>query len=374
MLIPSGSVYAYGTLSLANSVLYNSDASVSYHFSGFESGCNTTILCGDGYTCSIYYIAGGCKRLIINCVDECMINLYCIYAEFDENYCPGGYRILADINIDIIKMPSLVNTTMSTLENSDNSLCNGSYYCGDYKDSKCINENLISLQSPICCDGSYACTNATIDIDIDIDMNETPFVFGVRCDGSSSCYGTTSIRSSGDVYMTGYDNYGLNVIETINSDSESYSYSYNSSIFCTGYLSCQYHFIRNAYNLYCTGSESCIFSQLISNIINVFGCGYKFNEGASFESIENIYCGCFHSCYNTTINYVSDNVYANNYQALYNSSISHINNNLIGLGFQVMKFSTIYNVSNVYCTEYESCSNTYIRGIHNMIQVNGKAH
>ena len=180
----------YGNLAALNTVLYsNYSDTYFYYFEGFESGYNATIICGDGHTCLVYCNGNSCKNLHLQCADNgnalCVFDINCINAQYDEINCPDGYQIPSDIN----EMPSLINVTMSTLENS-RSVCNSSNYninCDDYQDSKCYNQEIsisttyTNEPSTICCTGYQSCYNAT---NITTRGNDSSGDIDIRCDGS----------------------------------------------------------------------------------------------------------------------------------------------------------------------------------------------
>ena len=110
-------IRAGGTLSLTNSQLYSGDSSVSFNFWGFESGYNASLICGTGHTCYVNCYGNGCGNLNAECngsESSCTLNINCYYAQYDEINCPSGYTIPSDIE----EMPSMVNVTLSTVENS----------------------------------------------------------------------------------------------------------------------------------------------------------------------------------------------------------------------------------------------------------------
>ena len=168
--------YINGNLAGKNSQFYsncgNGFYDATYQFYGFESGYNSSIICADGETCHIDCRGNSCSNLIIKCASDdtintntnattesplslCTLNINCDYAQYDDHNCPNGYKLPSNIN----DMPSLINVTMSTWDNSYNSCFASNLNCADHYlhyEDKCdsADEKLISTAnnpSPLCC-------------------------------------------------------------------------------------------------------------------------------------------------------------------------------------------------------------------------------
>ena len=380
-------LYADGSLSALDSVLYsnNSDYTVDFLFRGYESGHNATVICGDGHSCEVKCYGNGCANLQTECVGSCTLTINCDSgaAQYDEINCPNGYTLPSNsstriTDIDIPLMPSLLTVTISTHENSRDLYNRSNFYCGDYQDSQCYNEDLsvINESFPVCCLGYYSCGGYNISmIDMSVsnqlqaEYNITPV--GIRCDGRSSClaFGSYSFNKyiniyGGNAYFAGSDSIDGAVV-TIDGG--------NYDVFCTALYACGYadgSYLLGGDNVYCTASASCTRST-ISNFNNVVSYGSSSSREATIKSVGNVYCGGHEACEEATITNISDTVYGNNWRALHNSNISNVGNSVIGLGFNSLSESTIYNVSNVYCTAAWSCEKTYMRGIHSKIIADG---
>ena len=372
----------YGNLAGLNSQLYGNGSYVHFNVWGFESGYNTTVFCesGSGHTCHINCRGNGCKNLRLNCVDGsgivndslCNLNVNCSYAQYDENNCVYGYVIPSDL--DIIEMPSLIETTMTTWENS-HLVCNSSnnyVNCVDYQDSQCYGEKIettVDNPSSVCCTALESCDSAA---NITTFISSTSKNVSIRCDAYRACryvpFISSDVNGAGNVYLTSYYAVGWYADDSYNAIIET---GPDFDVFCTGANACMFQYIRNGNNLYCTSYRSCISSPLVSNFNTIFAYGANSMQNTTIEDIRNIYCGASESCRQTTINNVLNDVYGNNYKVLYKSGISNVFNNIIGLGYQSMYQSAVFNVTNIYCIGDESCKNSIISAIHNKVQVNG---
>ena len=258
-------VFLYGHLSGFNTKFYGYDPDIIYHFVGFSSGYNATIYCDTDNSCNIKCYSNGCDNLSLQCINgndsSCIFYKDCRYAQYDENNCPSGYKI---ISADFDEMPSILNVTsaVSSLKNSY-SPCNKSYVnCVDYNDSQLACNGFIdtTLDNPssICCTGYQSCKSVN-NITAVVDNTTTGYKpAAIRCDGYQSCYEVPSSgfilskpAGAGNIYATGY--------QSIGGSSTAYKATIETSseydIICSGYHACEYQYIRNGNNLYCTGCK-----------------------------------------------------------------------------------------------------------------------
>ena len=134
-------------------------------FRGANGGYNATMICGNGLTCDINCFNDACDNLKLTCENEnndygnCTFEIICVHTEYDSINCPDSYQLPSIMDGHDFTMPSLLNVTMSTYENSY-ILCNSSLkHCVDFDDLECVYQNIntTAIESPICCSGGYSC-------------------------------------------------------------------------------------------------------------------------------------------------------------------------------------------------------------------------
>ena len=367
--ITASSVYLLANLAGANSIFYdNSTIGYAYYrFFGPESGFNSTVLCGIGHVCTVTCYTNGCKNLTLKCinggVDSCTFTINCDYAEYDEINCPNGYRYEDDHDPQLVLTPSLLNVTMSTIENSIN-LCNKTWkLCGD--SNNCVHDQFVEDDpfGVVCCVGTQSCNAGQSHITATIfDSGNRGMNVAIRCDGYRSCHSAGTNTSSiydgvisstdpitvnnsnrtnvngtaGNIYATGVGStYTLAWARTVIKTSSNYD------IFCTAEAACGGQHITNGRNLYCTATQSC--GHAISNLDTVYAFGYA-SVGSRIENISgNIYCGGYQSCIGAEITNVNGIIFGTNRGSLFGASI--------------------VNVGSVYCFGPTSCNNVKISGI-----------
>lgn len=200
-------VRGFGTLSLANSILF--DPSNVYLYS-FYSGYNSTIYCQYGKSCSIYCYVNGCENLNVICENGADCRISC-----DEEQgvtCPTNYSNSNDISnynynssnseyYSILTMISNVFNNSDYILNNDNdnnvyveniykSECNSNssdIHCGNANDAECNGVSWTNtIINNICCTGHRACTSSTIG-SMDDDCSNYNNVY---CDSNEGCFGS----------------------------------------------------------------------------------------------------------------------------------------------------------------------------------------
>lgn len=274
----------------------------------------------------------------------------CDGAEKSE-ICPDGTDIsvldlITDIDMNLIyEIPSLVNVTMSTYENSFIPCYwqqTGAIVCEDF--IECNQGYLVSNGSTICCQGFFSCS-ASINITTTIDTVEN--TIALRCDGHAACSDVVDLiwaKNGGDIYFAGKS------FSDVESGTIQTTTQYD--IYCTATTSCAELIIKNCNNLYCNGYSSCSEMNLIENVNKIWFYG----EWSGYESIitnigEDIYCGAYQACYSTIITNVANDVYGNGYQVLYDATITDIGGIVYGIGHESLSNVNIRNSTNV-CNHY----------------------
>ena len=389
-IFSNGNVDLTGNLGGLNTIVLNNDTNATtrthYFLTGFESGKNLTIICGEGNTCYVNCYGKSCHDLIYKCSlasdadgdddDSCTLYINCDSAQYDDIHCPNGYIIPNSIS----DLPSLMNVTMSTFENTV-SVCNSSditYKCNNWHQATCYSQSINTRDnpSPICCNGAFSCEKAKNITGI-ISSNSSSDT-AIRCDAFHSCSDVSTFivseddhdgninGRSGNIYATAINSIG-NGAENVAVIRTSKEYD----IFCTANGACDQQYFENGRNLYCNANLACGNATMVSNFDNVFSYGNKALQYSNFKKINNIYCGGSRSCFATNISNIFDSVYGSSFRSLSQSKIRNVLNNVIGMGLKSLYESIVYNVSNIYCISTDSCANSTLRAIHNKIHANG---
>ena len=279
-------VYAYGYLSLSNSVINITDSTTTYiYFYGTSSARGTRITVDNTATAYIYcYGADSCNDVTsVECVDggnDCSYSFQCSISGPRTEYCDSStyYSIfdkdttLPDIEDSIVDVSDFDNSVFicnnSEIANYTFFYCN-TYYSGG--DDICSDSIISSDADPICCGGSYGCITPNI-----LETSGEGSNGIIRCDGENSCTNTNEIRAlnGADLFFTG--NNAATYVNISTTDE------YN--VYCTAYYSCGYSLLMNINNLYCNGDDSCYNAELILNVNNVYIYG---NNGAYSASLHN---------------------------------------------------------------------------------------
>ena len=114
-----------------------------------------------------------------------------------------------------------------------------------------------------------------------------------------------------NIYFSGsHAAYDTSIITTIATKDEN-----EYSIYCTAPFSCGYKILQTANNLYCVGWNSCVYTNLIQFINNVWMYGYTSGQHSIIMDIDhNVYCGAREACYSANISNVKGNVYVSGFK------------------------------------------------------------
>ena len=256
--------------------------------------------------------------------------LFCFVFDFVHT----GYTIPEAVENLLPSLPSLLNTSMSTLDNSQTvcDVAEGARVNCDSA-SEC-DSTLVDSNGPVCCSGSWGCRIA---------LNMTAGVgqqnVSIRCDGHDSCTGIPNVRvvnnETGDIFYSGtWSGRNATVIST------------KGNIFCTGYFSCSSGTIEDGDYVYCTAYLACHSAQ-ITNVNGIFGYGVWSLLLAKIAGANNVYCDGTWACANAIVTQLNGNVYGNGYQPLKRANISHVEGYVIGVGYGAILQATVNNVSSV---------------------------
>ena len=360
-IVSGGTHYMSAYLSGQNSIFKSYNGSISVRFYATLSGKNSTILCGNGHTCSVICWDNACTGLNLACIDgigTCTFSTTCTGADYDDQICPNGKKLSPFMNgtylPDLSNVSSSYNDYQTGLGDCKKPGIGQTDFCDGYQ--SCTGEGL--KNNSVCCSALRGCANA-IGIEAGAVQLNSSFV---RCDGYYACNSITNginitKASGGTVHIGGY--YG--VYET------SVDAGGDGDIVCSGHASCWGDTLINAANLYCNGYQSC-WSTTVSDITNVYAYGYS---GASFmtcKNAENVYCGSG-SCRQTDISNVNHDLYIYGYQSLTHGTIRSINNVFV-FGYQAIVGTSITDVNQLYCDGTSACQSTIISNVSN-IAANG---
>ena len=385
-ITPSGNIRMYGNLAAYNTTFYGNNTSLNkYTFNGFESGRNTTIICGSGRTCQVDCYGRGCKGLTLICEGEgdnngndCTFSMNtCDRAEYDPVNCPNGFVIPwydLDIN-ESVAIPSLLDNSkynyLSSINNSRN-LCenSGNPNCNDK--SECASQTVVG--GPVCCTANLGCRVAE-NITSMIGSDTQDYGVAIRCDAYDACavwdnrfmlaqdgtYGAGNVYGTAEYGITGGNGY-RGIVRT----------SGDYDIICSGLSGCSNVYLKNAKNLYGTGDYCGRDVQLVSNIENVYAYGRMAFYSVLFVNIDNLFIHGDKACDQAIIRNVFNNIYINGDNGLAFANVSNVKISIYAMGYEALLQSDVFNVSNVYCLAKESCEHSTLIGIHNKIYAFGE--
>ena len=337
------------------------------HFLGSYSGYNTTITCySTTHSYRIYCYGNGCNRLNLQFANNCSFEIDCNYAEY-SSICPNGYQTHENLYLtshehdDIVDninfLPSLVDISMSTLENSKNFCHSPAVNATLCSNNEQRAKQSIDVSGPICCTGRESCAD-TLNITSLIDNNSNSndkynYNISIRCDGFGSCGDCKNFilaKSNGaaNIYMS-----GMKSARAIYYENSSIATTVNGNVFCNGEQSCVFQTqIQNGNNLYCNGASACYastgrFGTLISKFVNIYSYGRYASARVQMTDVTYVQCGGYQSCAYVIISNVYQSVYGSNYKVFLSSNISNVAHNVVGMGFQALYQSNIFNATNV---------------------------
>ena len=308
-----------------NTTFINTQNNAFYQFDGTASGKDATIVCGNNHTCSVYCSGDACIGLKVVCDGECNFDIDCDYS-VKSGICGGGVSV-SDYK-DQFMFASLFNASMSITAIDDVNYYN--YYSS--------NDTQIEIE-PI----------------------------SIQCNDYQECLTNTMNMIMNDSINTGSSN-----------GKFTYEYSNNGNI----------SFIDSKVSIYCTAYDTCLFTNIKSNI----DLDNMYNHNNQMTAI-NLRCDARTACAsipsivqvdidsnkatttNTTINY---NVYAAGIRSLEHSNVffnyidtsNNYNDKYVSHLFCTATKSclsmAVTNCDMVYCTAYGSCISAQMNSITNV--------
>lgn len=277
-----------GAYSAVNSIINMSNiesTSILIRYSGFNSGYNSTIICGVGDTCDIECWANGCVNVNFicnnsesNCSVDCSNteSRYCPkynsntstwdvsrYKDFEQFY--GMIKGIYNIN------DSYTYTTMAEIgiinDNNCNDYSGAVLYDIDQSTSGdiIISNYTLNNGSNICCRGHGGCDSSNVLI--------MDTMSDVICSGNQACQSITTN--------------GIRMLKN------------NSNIYCNGRFGCKSSVIKFEYvdgynSLICGGHQGCYSSTIYGNggingVTNVFCSSYQSCDFSTMYNVTNVY-------------------------------------------------------------------------------------
>ena len=163
--------------------------------------------------------------------------------------------------------------------------------------------------------------------------NNVANIPAVRCDGGSSG------QLRGFVDLT--NSQGAQAFSVV----WTFDASVDTDIYCTGNLACSDSYPRHARRMYCTGYNCTpLGTYNVSHVVFYGAC--DLNRDITMNGVDDIYCGGYLTCTNSSISDVFDGVYARGYETLSNGILMDIDGDVVGLGRMVLSGTRISNVEN----------------------------
>ena len=370
----AGLAYLRGWKSAENAILYNKDSSVTLYFYGAFASDNTTVICENNATCSIFCIANNCNNLTILCGKDGLGNCDATPNCYDHgtdgssvlsDNCPNGYipeYPIVDINglSDFTTQANSYNPCYTIQTNAK--LCDGSESClGKTLDTS-------NISAPVCCEAFRTCRYAK-NITSRVDLNDSLLAqVSLRCDGTQSCRDvntTATLLNGGDMYVSGVNGF----YQSVSGYKQTAILDSISNLYCTAYLGCRSSLFKNGNILFSTGRQAFSFSS-IENFNTLYCYARDACQFSDFKNIGSMHCIGWYACNSADIDDINE-IFGHGYAILETSTIINVKSLIYVHGYYGLGNSTISTANNandtrLFCHGLECCIECNVTGFTNI--------